>query len=138
MRVRCDKVKYGDAFPIVSRGVREEWCKSCDPVWSKKIKASYMVNRALADGIITKPKHCPFCKKKKYLMPNGEWKPAKICGHHEDYNRPMDVIWMCSRCHCRCHVGIYAEADKIREKVKKIWKELFSNDIDESSQPMPL
>lgn len=28
---------------------------------------------------------------------------TKLVAHHEDYSRPMDVIWLCERCHMRLH-----------------------------------
>jgi hypothetical protein len=37
-------------------------------------------------------------------------KPCEICGsdssvhaHHKDYSKPLDVIWLCARCHHRLH-----------------------------------
>lgn len=39
-----------------------------------------------------------------------ERKPCEICasttsvhGHHKDYAKPLDVIWLCARCHHRLH-----------------------------------
>ena len=28
---------------------------------------------------------------------------AKSVGHHEDYDKPLEVIWMCAPCHVRHH-----------------------------------
>jgi ribosomal protein S27AE len=38
-------------------------------------------------------------------------KPCEACGnakaeaHHEDYSKPLDVQWLCRRCHFRHHAG---------------------------------
>lgn len=49
------------------------------------IKAYNEVNKAVKSGkLIKQPCHC------------GE---TKVGGHHEDYSRPLDVIWLCSKHH---------------------------------------
>ena len=36
-------------------------------------------------------------------------KPCNVCGnpivegHHEDYTKPLEVIWLCRKCHCNHH-----------------------------------
>ena len=27
----------------------------------------------------------------------------KVCGHHEDYEKPLEVIWLCTKCHHELH-----------------------------------
>lgn len=50
--------------------------------------------------------------------------PCEICGtkkvdgHHEDYNRPYDVKWLCRSCHLALHrykndpLNVYYKVDK--------------------------
>jgi len=44
-------------------------------------------------GIIHKPEHCDVCGIKHRL----------IDAHHNDYNKPLDVTWMCRKCHYEWH-----------------------------------
>ena len=36
--------------------------------------------------------------------------PCRDCGalkveaHHEDYSKPLEIIWLCKRCHARLHL----------------------------------
>lgn len=53
-------------------------------------RAHNAVNNALRDGRLTK-EPCLFCSE------------VKVHAHHQDYNKPLDVIWLCPRCHHRLH-----------------------------------
>lgn len=63
--------------------------KKGDPV---KIKARTELGNALRSGKIQSPSHCQDC--------GVECKPH---GHHEDYSKPLDVVWLCSLCHGKRH-----------------------------------
>ncbi len=54
-------------------------------------KAQTALNNAVRDKRI---KRCPcaMCGATK-----------NIHGHHKNYNRPLDVIWLCAKCHNRLH-----------------------------------
>lgn len=58
----------------------------------KKYKARNFVNNALRAGFLIKPQNCENCLLDK-----------KLHGHHCDYNKPLDVMWLCSRCHADWH-----------------------------------
>lgn len=57
-------------------------------------KRAYLALRlAMNAGLVTKPDHCSGCG-----CPDTE---RVIQAHHADYSRPLDVIWLCPRCHAR-------------------------------------
>lgn len=67
--------------------------------WEKKNpekhRASAMVRRAVRNGDMNKPKRCEDCNNKV---------PARLLhGHHEDYDSPLDVEWLCPSCHRKRH-----------------------------------
>lgn len=53
-------------------------------------RAHNAVNNAVRDGRLSK-EPCLFCSE------------VKVHGHHRDYAKPLDVIWLCPRCHHRLH-----------------------------------
>lgn len=62
-----------------------------------KVDARVAVHNAVAKGVIQKPKNCTICKRKR--------RSDLLEAHHEDYSRPLDVIWLCRRCHCNVHAN---------------------------------
>lgn len=55
--------------------------------------ANVILNNAVRDGRIVPWPMCavPECKTKK------------VEGHHPDYDRPLDVVWLCNKHHRECH-----------------------------------
>jgi ribosomal protein S27AE len=53
-------------------------------------KAQSAVSNAIRDGKLTK-KPCLFCGN------------PKVHAHHRDYSKPLDVTWLCAKCHHRLH-----------------------------------
>lgn len=64
----------------------------------EKAKAHDLFKSALHFGKIVRPEICSRCGKS-----------GKIHGHHEDYSKPLEVIWLCSVCHARMHKMKYPE-----------------------------
>lgn len=68
-----------------------------------KWNARNKTRQAIKKGIITKPTHCEDCDKK--------CSGHALQAHHEDYTKPLQVIFLCYSCH--------AEADKLLETKSK-------------------
>ena len=62
--------------------------------FSLRQRARWLVNEAVRGGGLRRPEVCESC-----------WLPDRrlLHGHHEDYSRPLDVIWLCAKCHSRLH-----------------------------------
>lgn len=58
---------------------------------SHKRRAQNVVNNAIRDLRIAKPKDCERC---------GEAPTThNLQAHHHDYTKPLDVVWLCTKCH---------------------------------------
>jgi ribosomal protein S27AE len=57
-------------------------------------KCHNAILRAVRKGIIKKPELCSKCG-------NG----GRIEAHHADYTNPLDVKWLCCKCHRSIHKG---------------------------------
>ena len=61
--------------------------------------ASRAVARALAAGTLTRPDACENCSREPYTDAGR----LDIVAHHDDYNKPLDVRWLCRPCHYYWH-----------------------------------
>jgi hypothetical protein len=66
--------------------------------WPERNAARKMVSGALTLGILIRPTTCSLCLK--------ECKPE---GHHPDYSKPLEVIWLCRGCHNKEHGKVIPE-----------------------------
>jgi hypothetical protein len=63
--------------------------------YKQKHKAHNVLQRAVKSNVLIK-KNCEWCGNKKSEA------------HHEDYTKPLDVIWLCRSCHFIRHQQINA------------------------------
>jgi hypothetical protein len=64
-----------------------------------KGKSRKKLQQAIKRGKLVKPGKCSICNKK--------FDKCDLHGHHEDYSKPLDVVWCCQRCHHQIHHGEY-------------------------------
>lgn len=58
----------------------------------KQNRAHRLVRDAIKKGLLVRPSRCPKCGN-----PPAGTRP--IHGHHADYDKPLEVEWMCAKCH---------------------------------------
>lgn len=66
-------------------GKQAEYDAQKDPV---KVNARNKLNKAVASGKIERPDTCSMCGGSE-----------KIQAHHDDYTKPLEVVWLCFDCH---------------------------------------
>lgn len=60
--------------------------------YPEKYKARSEVAGAVRNGRLIKPDKCERCAR-----------DYKIQAHHDDYGKPLDVVWLCTACHGERH-----------------------------------
>ena|SRR3990167_10036842 len=75
---------------LINHKRREKY--ATDLNYRLKYKAKEKVRRACEMGILIKPDICQSCSFKDRLE-----------GHHKDYSKPLEVIWLCRKCHKQNH-----------------------------------
>lgn len=58
----------------------------------EKAAAHTAVTAALRAGVLVKPLRCEDCGDQR-----------RLSGHHADYEKPLDVVWICGWCHFKRH-----------------------------------
>lgn len=60
--------------------------------------AHVLLGNAVRDGRVSKPDRCSSCGSKPSSI-------RYLHGHHDDYSRPLDVTWLCAKCHYDLHAN---------------------------------
>jgi len=99
--------RYRLAHPEAVRAARKRWRAKHHTEqnrlyikkYPEKRKAQNAVIHALRDGRLIRPNACSKC--------------GKVCkpeGHHPDYSKPLEVVWVCPLCHKGIHIAMRNEA----------------------------
>lgn len=62
--------------------------------------ANNLVETAIRQGVLVRPDCCDMCGERPDPMKDGR---SAIQAHHDDYNKPTEVRWLCQRCHHEWH-----------------------------------
>lgn len=63
----------------------------------QRIYARRQLTTAIKQGVLERSITCEMCYKK-----------SRTSGHHVDYGKPLEVIWLCSKCHGKAHTKAHA------------------------------
>lgn len=102
-RERMSK-RYDEEHPEQKRARSSKWSKNNRDAINKRRKewrhenpliasAHNKMQRAASTGKIKSPERCSGCGEPK----------LRLHGHHEDYGKPLDVVWYCNSCHRKIH-----------------------------------
>lgn len=86
-----------DFVEMERRKQREYYKKNKDKMIPQQ-NAHKLVMYAVKLGILVRPAECQVCKGN-----------IKIEGHHEDYTKPLEVMWLCKSCHWKADRGLLIE-----------------------------
>jgi uncharacterized protein with PIN domain len=62
---------------------------------SKEGRARSILGAAVRSGFLIRPVNCQRCHGNERV----------IQAHHQDYDKPLDVVWLCSKCHGDTHTN---------------------------------
>ena len=87
---RAQRSKYDQAYRAANADKRRRWARERATV---KKRAKDALSRAIETGRMVRPANCSECGRSD----------VQIQGHHPDYSKPLDVVWLCPTCHGAAH-----------------------------------
>lgn len=100
-RIKERKRRAAGICKIPSKDDRDEWARNHRTKHPLVVKARVAVNNAIKAGKLQRLP-CAICESKKTEA------------HHDDYSKPLDVIWLCTKHHAERHVLL-----RMQERAKK-------------------
>ena len=88
----------------VNDRVPQRWCCKCHALYVRKWRKNYKLNLQQKKKDACRSYASVYLKRGKIIK-----QPCQKCGneksemHHNDYNEPLKIIWVCRRCHLGLH-----------------------------------
>ena len=101
---RKDKIEFYTKYEVSRNKMdfrkeqRKQYLRNHRDKYPEKNKARQLVAYAISKGEIIPLKNCQDCGKV-----GGESRKNCLHAHHEDYSKPLDVVWLCASCHVKRH-----------------------------------
>ncbi len=107
---KAERAKKSHEYDKTEKGkqVRFKATRAYRSANPERYYANSAVNNAVRDGRLIRPNECSCCGEK-----------CKPHGHHNDYSKPLDVIWYCNKCHNQYHLFI-----------RELWRNLKDTGIE--------
>lgn len=77
-------------WSVNNRERLNQWQRDWYQKNKEKRRAHVVLHRAIKKGIIVRSSVCEKCNEQ-----------CKADGHHENYSKPLQVVWLCRKCHSR-------------------------------------
>lgn len=105
----CIKCAKSSNDPLIKLRL-SSYLKTNDP---RRWRARQLVNKAIKNNVLTKPTSCEHCQ----IVDDD------IVAHHDDYSKPLDVIWLCHSCHMKIELASNVNDINLKE-LSNLIKEL--------------
>jgi len=91
-------IRRGCKFRSNSKGKDNHFHRGSEKT-AKKKRTQHLAEKAVKKGILNNPGICSQCKSESTFR-DGR---TGIQAHHDDYDKPLDVRWLCQKCHYEWH-----------------------------------
>lgn len=91
-------------------GEQNHFYRGCMPDFTKKKRVQHITEKAIKKGVLNNPNVCESCGENN-IFKDGR---TGIQAHHRDYDQPLNVMWLCQKCHHEWHIhnSVVNETDK--------------------------
>lgn len=83
----------------IKEGADNHFFRGCLEDKTKKKRVQHLVEKALKNGLLINPNKCEKCNVNNTFN-DGR---TEIQAHHCDYDKPLNIVWLCQKCHHDWH-----------------------------------